>query len=61
MSRFYLDDDDSFSIAGEDIRLKVTVPPIGCENDEPVSFEKTGGYPFSPSPCGKVSYEPTAN
>jgi hypothetical protein len=61
MSRFYLNDDDGVTIAGDDIGLKVTLPPIGCENDEPVSFEKTGRFSLSPSPCGEVSYEPTAN
>lgn len=61
MSRFYLDDDDSFSIAGDDIRLKVTLPPIGCENNESLVFKKTGHFSLSPSSRGEVAYEPTAN
>ncbi len=61
MSRFYLDDDDSVTIAGDYIALKVTVPPVGCENNEPLVFKKTGRFSLSPSSRGEVAYEPTAN
>lgn len=61
MSRFYLDDDDGFTIAGDDIRLKVTLPPVGRENNEPLVFKKTGGFSLPPSSRREVVYEPTAN
>lgn len=61
MSRFYFDDDDSVTIAGDYIALKVTVPPVGCENNEPLVFKKTGRFSLSPSSRGEVAYEPTAN
>ena len=61
MSRFYLDDDDSVAIAGDYIALKVTVPPVGCENNESLVFKKTDRLSFSPSSRREVAYEPTAN
>jgi hypothetical protein len=61
MSRFYFDDDDSFIIAGEDIALKVTISPVGRENNESVVFKKTRRFSLSPSSRGEVAYEPTAN